>query len=105
MSTTKIYHNVTRLPLVSTAVMIWGTYEVHRVSRGTHPYWSPRLEAAGIQGFNKDRALEAGSVRDIAAKVATGDVVDLSDASITWTNLNGMPIPTLAALSTPSREQ
>jgi hypothetical protein len=89
MSTTKVYNGVAKLPIMSTFLMFWGCIELHRVSKGTHPYWSPR----------------PGSVRDIAARVAKGDAVGLGDASVTFTNLNGMPIPTLAALSTPSREQ
>jgi hypothetical protein len=105
MSTTKVYNGVAKLPIMSTFLMFWGCIELHRVSKGTHPYWSPRLEAAGFTGFSKDSSSEPGSVRDIAARVAKGDAVGLGDASVTFTNLNGMPIPTLAALSTPSREQ
>jgi hypothetical protein len=104
MSTTRIYHNVTRLPIVSTVIMIWGTYEAHRIYKGTHPYWSPRLEAGGILGFNKERNAKSGSVGAVDTQAATSDAGGVSSA-ITWTSLNGIPIPTLAAMSTPTREE
>ena len=96
MSSTRIYHNVTKLPIASTACLIWATYQVHRIHRGTHP-WSSKLEAAGISSSRDITASESTS----SGGMATGDAGGVSGTSITWTNLNGVPIPTLEGLLKP----
>jgi hypothetical protein len=95
MSTTILSHHAARLPIASTLVMIYGSYEVHRIFTGTHPTWSPRLEAAGITSFKKG---EDGAE-------STGETGGVSDTAIRWTNVNGIPIPTLAAFMGTSREE
>jgi hypothetical protein len=98
MSSTRIYHNISRKPFVSTVVLFWANYELYRIHRGTHPYWSPRLEAAGLlKKRNKTPpAAEGGSALATTSTTAESGV---SGFAITWTNLNGVPIPTLESLS------
>jgi hypothetical protein len=93
MSSTRIYHNVSKLPIASTVVLIFGNYEIYRIHKGTHPYWSPRLEAAGILK-SRQRA------ESTTGKGAEGVKTDGADA-LRWTNLNGVPIPTLSAFASP----
>lgn len=95
MSTTIISQHAARLPIVSTVLMIYGSYQVHRVLTGTHPTWSPRLEEAGFTSFKQ---AEAGAE-------SSGEAGGVGDAAIRWTNVNGVPIPTLAAFMGTSREE
>lgn len=104
MSTTILSHNAARLPIASTLVMIYGSYQVHQIYTGKHPQWSPRLEAAGITGFTNgdSESAEPGSSSRVAT---TGDATGVSDTPIRWTTVNGIPIPTLAAFMGTSREE
>ncbi|KAF2829362.1 hypothetical protein CC86DRAFT_404003 [Ophiobolus disseminans] len=101
MSSTKIYHNVTKMPIASTMCLMFGLYEAHRIHRGTHPYFSPRLEAAGVQGSRGRAASEVTT----GGAVVTEDASGVGEISIKWTNLNGVPIPTLEGLMTPFGKQ
>jgi hypothetical protein len=103
MSSTKIYHNISRLPIVSTVVLIWGNYEIYRIHKGTHPYWSPRLEAAGIVRGGEKTSLESPKQNAKDAGVEGADAGGVGGVSIRWTNLNGVPIPTLDGLIKPFR--
>lgn len=98
MATTRIY-NVTKLPIASTIGMVWATYEVHRIHRGTHPYVTPRLEAAGIIApRNADVSNAAGTEAPTNEDSAGGSSIP----TFTWTSLNGLPIPTLAGPARPA---
>jgi hypothetical protein len=54
MSYSKIYHSYTRLPIFSTLALLWVNYELYRVTRGTHPWLTPRLEQAGLNPPRKN---------------------------------------------------
>lgn len=100
MSSSRMYH-ASKLPIVSTVLLIWGNYELYRIHKGTHPYWSPKLEAAGIvRGRNN---ITSGSNQTVPqdAKVDMRDASGVSATSIKWQNLNGVPIPTLEAFIRP----
>ena len=90
MSSTRIFHNITRIPVTSTLVLIFGNYELYRIHKGTHPYWSPILEEKGIVRRRNQTGLETSGGQDasrIKAKPEGGNT------SIQWLNLNGVPIP------------
>jgi len=99
MVTTRIYHSVTKLPVASTLLLMGATYEVHRIHRGTHPRITPLLESNGI--VNSRNRTAADSTGGVAS--ATGDSAAVSNVPlITWTMLNGIPIPTLTSLVKPA---
>lgn len=76
-----------------------GNYELWRIHKGTHPYWTPRLEEAGIVK-QRNKLAEDGSIKQeppAAEKPAP-------KAWIKWTDLNGVPIPTLEASVQPTQK-
>jgi hypothetical protein len=95
MSSSRVYHNISKIPITSTLVLILGNYELWRIHKGTHPYWSPKLEAAGYTRKRQDTTPEAPGNGAVGARVepSTGGV------SIQWMNLNGVPIPFIAPKS------
>lgn len=97
MSSTRVYHNVTKLPIASTMALMFGLYEAHRIHRGTHPFFSPRMENAGMP----DSQNKPVTATTNGGTVAVEDASAVSGASIRWTNLNGVPIPTLEGLMSP----
>jgi hypothetical protein len=103
MTTTIILNSLQRFPVASTAFMIFGAFEAHRIYTGRHPNVSPELEAAGISAFSKsDNEI---TVPGASSRVATsGDAASVRDTPIRWTNVNGIPVPTLAAFMGTSRE-
>jgi hypothetical protein len=107
MSTTILSRNAARLPVVSTFAMIYGSYEMHRITTGTHPFWTPRLEAAGIESLKIHDARLADSTNNstVAAESATEYARGVGMVSLRWTNLNGIPIPTLAFLMGEPKEE
>jgi hypothetical protein len=107
MATTIISNTAARLPVATTALMIYGAYECHRIYTGKHARVSPQLETAGISAFSKgnnnnNENSESGGSNRVAT---TGDAPSVSDTPIRWTNVNGIPIPTLAAFMGTSREE
>jgi hypothetical protein len=92
MSSTRIYHNISRIPITSTLVLILGNYELWRIHKGTHPYWSPKLEAAG---YTRKQQVAAPGNAAVGARVEPSS----SGVSIQWMNLNGVPIPFIAPKS------
>jgi hypothetical protein len=83
--------------------MIYGAFEAHRIYTGKHPKVSQELELAGISGFSKGDNENTESVT--SNRVATtGDAASVRDTPIRWTNVNGIPVPTLAAFIGTSRE-
>lgn len=99
MSSTRIYHNFSKIPITSTIILIFWNYELYRIHQGIHPIWTPKLEAAGIvrsRGTLADRSEEPG----VHNKSGAGGNV-AGEGAIRWTNLNGVPIPTLGALVRP----
>ncbi|KAG9378126.1 hypothetical protein A1F94_011242 [Pyrenophora tritici-repentis] len=90
MSSTRIYHNISRIPITSTLVLIFGNYELWRIHKGTHPYWSPKLEEAGLVRRRNKTNSEAS-----ASTVGSGTEArsESPGVSIQWMNLNGVPIP------------
>ncbi|KAL5118101.1 hypothetical protein ACEQ8H_003936 [Pleosporales sp. CAS-2024a] len=95
MSTTIISHQAARFPIVSTVAMIYGLYEARRIHTGQHHVWSPLLEAYGITSFSK-KEQAAGSPAHVGVP---------GDFGLQWTNVNGIPVPTLAAVKGASREE
>ncbi|KAF1846652.1 uncharacterized protein K460DRAFT_367398 [Cucurbitaria berberidis CBS 394.84] len=104
MSSTRIYHNISKIPITSTLVLIFGNYELWRIHKGIHPYWTPKLEAAGIVTRQHKTTPEPSDSRAVADKVEAGG--DAGEAAIRWTSLNGIPIllPTLEGLMRPFRK-
>jgi hypothetical protein len=95
MSSSRIYHNISKIPITSTLVLIWGNYELWRIHKGIHPYWSPKLEAAGYTKKRQDATPGAPGNGAVGAKVEASS----GRVSIQWMNLNGIPIPFIAGKS------
>jgi hypothetical protein len=91
MPPTKIYHNISRIPITSTIILIYGNYELWRIHKGTHPYWSPKLEEAG---WTRPRSKTNTGISDSGAEGARVEAERESrGVSIQFMNLNGVPIP------------
>jgi hypothetical protein len=91
---------VRRFRLVtSVLVLAIGNYELWRIHKGIHPYWTPRLEEAGIVK-QRNKLAEDGSLKQESAAAEE----TAPRAWIKWTNLNGVPIPTLEASVQPTRK-
>jgi hypothetical protein len=107
MSTTILSRNAAKLPIASTFAMIYGSYEMHRVLTGTHPYWTPRLEAAGIESLKAQDKRLADSANNgaVAADAAAEHAQGVGAISLRWTSVNGIPIPTLTSFMGKSREE
>lgn len=100
MSSTRIYHNISKIPITSTLVLIFGNYEIYRIHKGTHPYWTPKLEAAGI--VTRRNGTRANHSRELDANEGSHvEGEERNQGPIKWTNLNGVPIPTLGSLMRP----
>lgn len=89
-----------RFRLVTSVLVLGiGNYELWRIHKGIHPYWSPRLEEAGIVK-QRNKLAEDGNIKpDVAAAEKSAP-----KAWIKWTDLNGVPIPTLVASTQPTRK-
>ncbi|KAF9694745.1 hypothetical protein EKO04_007441 [Ascochyta lentis] len=86
--------------VTSLLVLGMGNYELWRIHKGIHPYWTPRLEEAGIVR-QRNKLAEDASIRKEAAAAAEKPV---PKAWIKWTDLNGVPIPTLETSIQPTRK-
>jgi hypothetical protein len=95
MSSSRIYHNISKIPITSTLVLILGNYELWRIHKGIHPYWNPKLEAAGYTKKRQDTTPEASGNGAVGARVEPSS----GGVSIQWMNLNGVPIPFIAPKS------
>lgn len=93
--------------VTSVLVLAAGNYELWRIHKGIHPYWTPRLEEAGIVRQRKKLA-DHGSLKPDAvpgpAPVAAEKPPAAPKAWITWTDLNGVPIPTIETSIRPTRK-
>ncbi|KAL6710031.1 hypothetical protein ACN47E_009822 [Coniothyrium glycines] len=98
MSSTRIYQNILKKPVISTLVLIFGNYELYRIHKGTHPYWTPRLEAAGII---RPQDKEDLSQEQVVQKASGAADESTSTGTIRWLNVNGLPVPTLGSLMRP----
>jgi hypothetical protein len=89
----------------SVLVLVVGNYELWRIHKGIHPYWTPRLEEAGVVRQRKKLA-DHGSVKPdaVAVPVAAAAEKPAPKAWIKWTDLNGLPIPTIEASIRPTRK-
>lgn len=76
--------------VTSILVLGFGNYELWRVHKGIHPYWTPRLEEAGIVR-QRNKLAKDGSIKP----ETIGGEKPARKAWIKWTDLNGVPIPTL----------
>ncbi|EUC50719.1 hypothetical protein COCMIDRAFT_81278 [Bipolaris oryzae ATCC 44560] len=96
MSSTRIFHNISRIPVTSTLVLIFGNYELYRIHKGTHPYWSPILEEKGIVRRRVQNTSEStgGQSAPVVESQREG-----RKTSIQWLNLNGVPIPFITGRS------
>ena len=91
---------VQRFRLVTSILVLGiGNYELWRIHKGIHPYWTPRLEEAGIVR-QRNKLAEDGSIKQEA--VATEK--SAPKTWIKWTDLNGVPIPTLENSIQPTRK-
>jgi ABC-type nickel/cobalt efflux system permease component RcnA len=89
-----------RFRLVSSLLVLGiGNYELWRIHKGIHPYWTPRLEEAGLVR-QRNKLAEDGSIKQEALAAEQ----TAPKAYIKWTNLNGVPIPTLEASVEPTRK-
>jgi uncharacterized membrane protein len=85
--------------------MIYGAIQAHQIANGTHPYWSKRLEAAGVEGFKKrGNGLSTSTNSNTPASETVAEHNRGVTAAVKWTSVNGIPIPTLATLMGTSRE-
>lgn len=80
---------------LNAAIVCYCNYEMYRVYRGTHPYFSPKLEAAGILPRPPAHATKPTD------KKPAVDALDKEEMG--WTRLNGVPIPSLEMLMRPFR--
>ena len=89
-----------RFRLVTSILVLGvGNYELWRIHKGIHPYWTPRLEEAGI-ARQRNKLAEDGSIKpDVVAAEKPAP-----KAWIKWTDLNGVPIPTLETSIQPTRK-
>ncbi|KAF1362826.1 hypothetical protein EJ07DRAFT_174381 [Lizonia empirigonia] len=89
-----------RFRLVTSLLVLGiGNYELWRIHKGIHPYWTPRLEEAGIVR-QRNKLAEDGSIKHEAAVAEQ----PAPKAWIKWTDLNGVPIPTLETSIQPTRK-
>ncbi|KZM25973.1 uncharacterized protein EKO05_0009187 [Ascochyta rabiei] len=89
-----------RFRLVTSLLVLGvGNYELWRIHKGIHPYWTPRLEEAGIVR-QRNRLAEDGNTKQEAATAEK----PAPKAWIKWTDLNGVPIPTLETSIQPTRK-
>ena len=89
-----------RFRLVTSLLVLGiGNYELWRVHKGIHPYWTPRLEEAGIVR-QRNKLAGDGSIKPEAVAAEK----PAPKAWIKWTDLNGVPIPTLEASVRPTRK-
>ncbi|KAB2111792.1 hypothetical protein AG0111_0g64 [Alternaria gaisen] len=97
MSSTRIYHNISRTPITSTILLIFANYELWRIHKGTHPYWSPKFEQAGLTAPRNEAN---SSTPDSGAPATRAEARrELRGVSIQFMNLNGVPIPFLGPKS------
>ncbi|OSS45075.1 hypothetical protein B5807_09417 [Epicoccum nigrum] len=101
--------------VTSVLVLAVGNYELWRIHKGIHPYWTPRLEEAGIVR-QRNKLPDHGSLKpdtvSVPAPVAAAAAAAAAAASekpapkawIKWTDLNGVPIPTLETSIRPTRK-
>ena len=90
--------------VTSVLVLAVGNYELWRIHKGIHPYWTPRLEEAGIVR-QRNKLADHGSLKPDAVAVAVAAKKPVAGAVaaetpapkawIKWTDFNGVPIPTL----------
>jgi len=86
--------------ITSVFVLGVGNYELWRIHKGIHPYWTPRLEEAGIVR-QRNKLAEDGSIKP---QVVVAAEKPSPKAWIKWTDLNGVPIPTLETSIQPTRK-
>jgi hypothetical protein len=91
--------------VTSVLVLVVGNYELWRIHKGIHPYWTPRLEEAGVVRQRKKPA-DHDSVKPDAVAVAGAVAAEkpAPKAWIKWTDLNGVPIPTIETSIRPTRK-
>ena len=97
MVSTRIYHNVTRLPITSTLLLVAANFELYRIHKGTHPYFSPVVGGPAAEMRGNKAASDAPGSNVSAGTDTKGEG---SRSSIQWLNLNGVPVPFLALGST-----
>ena len=94
--------------VTSVLVLAVGNYELWRIHKGIHPYWTPRLEEAGIVR-QRNKLADHGSPKPDAAPVPAAVAPAAAEkpapkAWIKWTDLNGVPIPTIETSIRPTRK-
>lgn len=128
MPPTRIFHNYTKLPIISVLLLTFGNYELYRVVKGTHPYISVQVNGEPIAGGLKDKSppsstrteieermdklqkeKKAGTVEEIKAARAEDKTKSFADRlpkendEERWIMLNGIPIPSFDLLMSPWR--
>lgn len=99
MSSTRIFRSTPSLASsLNTAVLLYCNYELYRVWKGTHPYFSPRLEASGLLQKPTDTAANTAGNKPAEKRIEA-----LEKSEVGWTNLNGIPIPRFEMLIRPFR--
>ncbi|KAF2799010.1 hypothetical protein K505DRAFT_321449 [Melanomma pulvis-pyrius CBS 109.77] len=111
MSSTRIFHTYTKLPILSTLALLFCNYELYRITKGTHPYISAKLQIQA-QGRGEEPADKRTEAAEKAprpnAGVASrdkpfGDRVGEGGGDGAWLMLNGIPIPSFELLMRPWR--
>jgi hypothetical protein len=128
MPPTRIFHNYTKLPIISVLVLTFCNYELYRVVKGTHPYISVRVNGEPIAGGlnnketisttrtelkerveNAHRERKAGTVGEPKPAKTEDKSKSLADRlpkdndEERWIMLNGIPIPSFGLLMSPWR--
>jgi hypothetical protein len=96
MSFSRFRHTISKLPVTSLAVLVFGNYELWRIHKGTSP-WTPTLEDAGLVRKRKIISSEVSGNGAVGTKADAGEAS--RGATIQWLNLNGVPIPFIAPKS------
>jgi hypothetical protein len=129
MPPTRIFHNYTKLPIISVLVLSFCNYELYRVVKGTHPYLSVRVNGEPIAGGLKDAktpstmrteieerveklqkerkegmAGEINSARTEDKSKSFSDRLPKGNDEERWIMLNGIPIPSFGLLMSPWRK-
>jgi hypothetical protein len=128
MPPTRIFHNYTKLPIISVIVLSFCNYELYRVVKGTHPYLSVRMNgepiAEGLTDKNTPSITRIGIEERIdklqkerkegtVGATKSGRTEDKSKSFVDrlpkgndeerWIMLNGIPIPSFELLMSPWR--
>jgi|SRR6186713_1526864 len=106
MPPTRIYHNYTKVPIISTLALLFCNYELYRITTGTHPYIRLKINGRPINSSSETeqtQTVERKSADRVGKHVAPFEDKMPVEPGPAWTSLNGIPIPTFEMLMRPWR--